>query len=54
MRKPPVVLWYYKRYALQIRMEDKTMKVNIGISEKQRKNIAEQLSRLLADTYLLY
>ena len=30
------------------------MKVNIGISEKRRESIAEQLSRLLADTYLLY
>ena len=29
-------------------------KMNIGISEKQRKSIAEGLSRLLADSYLLY
>jgi len=30
------------------------MKVDIGISEKNRKKIAEGLSRLLADTYTLY
>lgn len=29
-------------------------KVNIGLSEKQRKLIAEGLSRLLADSYTLY
>lgn len=30
------------------------MKVNIGIEESDRKEIAEGLSRLLADTYTLY
>ncbi len=30
------------------------MEINIGISEKDRKEIAEGLSRLLADTYTLY
>jgi starvation-inducible DNA-binding protein len=30
------------------------MKVDIGIAEKNRKKIAEGLSRLLADTYTLY
>ena len=30
------------------------MKINIGISPKQRKNIADHLSVLLADSYLLY
>lgn len=30
------------------------MPVNIGIDEEQRKEIAEGLSRLLADTYTLY
>lgn len=30
------------------------MKIDIGISEKDRKEIAEGLSRLLADTYTLY
>jgi starvation-inducible DNA-binding protein len=30
------------------------MKVNIGIDESDRKTIAEQLSRVLADTYMLY
>lgn len=30
------------------------MKVDIGIAEKDRKKIAEGLSRLLADTYTLY
>ncbi|NLO81211.1 MAG: DNA starvation/stationary phase protection protein [Xanthomonadaceae bacterium] len=30
------------------------MEINIGISEKDRKEIAEGISRLLADTYLLY
>jgi starvation-inducible DNA-binding protein len=33
---------------------DRTMKVNIGIEENARKEIAEGLSRLLADTYTLY
>lgn len=30
------------------------MQIDIGISESDRKNIAEGLSRLLADTYVLY
>jgi starvation-inducible DNA-binding protein len=30
------------------------MKINIGIEEKERKEIAQGLSRLLADTYTLY
>ena len=30
------------------------MQINIGIEEKQRKKIAEGLSRLLADSYTLY
>ena len=30
------------------------MKIDIGISEKERKEIANGLSRLLADTYTLY
>ena len=30
------------------------MKIDIGISEKERKEIADGLSRLLADTYTLY
>lgn len=30
------------------------MKINIGIEEKDRKEIAQGLSRLLADTYTLY
>ncbi|MFB8787411.1 MAG: Dps family protein [Potamolinea sp.] len=33
---------------------DKAMKVDIGIGESDRKEIAEGLSRLLADTYTLY
>src|SRR4028118_247622 len=33
---------------------DRTMKVDIGIDEKTRSEIAEGLSRLLADTYSLY
>ncbi len=33
---------------------DRTMKVNIGIDENARKEIASGLSRLLADTYTLY
>lgn len=32
----------------------KNMKVNIGISEEHRKAIAEALSKVLADTYMLY
>lgn len=34
--------------------QGKVMPVNIGISEENRKQIAEGLSRLLADTYSLY
>lgn len=30
------------------------MKIDIGISEKDRKNVAHALSKLLADTYTLY
>lgn len=30
------------------------MKINIGITPKQRQNIADHLSKLLADSYLLY
>ncbi len=30
------------------------MEIDIGIAEKDRKNIADALSRLLADTYTLY
>lgn len=33
---------------------DKAMKLDIGIGESDRKEIAEGLSRLLADTYTLY
>lgn len=29
-------------------------RINIGISEKDRRNVAEGLSRMLADTYTLY
>ena len=32
----------------------KQMKIDIGISEKDRKDIAQGLNRLLADTYTLY
>ncbi len=32
----------------------KTMKVDIGIDEKHRKEIAEGLSRVLADSYMVY
>jgi starvation-inducible DNA-binding protein len=34
--------------------EAKAMPLNIGIEEKDRKEISEGLSRLLADTYTLY
>ncbi|WP_416208529.1 Dps family protein [Fodinibius sp.] len=33
---------------------DKTMEINIGISEENRKEIADALSRVLADSYMLY
>lgn len=33
---------------------DKKMDVNIGISEENREAIAEELSKVLADTYMLY
>jgi starvation-inducible DNA-binding protein len=32
----------------------KTSGINIGLSEKDRRNIADGLSRMLADTYTLY
>src|SRR5512135_2303788 len=32
----------------------KTTAINIGIAEKDRKKIADGLSRMLADTYTLY
>jgi starvation-inducible DNA-binding protein len=35
-------------------MSKKSVKINIGISEQDRKAIAEGLSRLLADSYTLY
>ena len=37
-----------------MRVQDNFMPVNIGISELDRKQITEGLSRLLADTYSLY
>lgn len=37
-----------------IHTEEKRMEINIGIDEKDRKEIAHGLSRLLADTYTLY
>lgn len=37
-----------------MRIQDNFMPVNIGISESDRKQITQGLSRLLADTYSLY
>jgi starvation-inducible DNA-binding protein len=37
-----------------MQLQDKSMKIDIGIDEKTRAEIAEGLSRLLADTYTLY
>ncbi|MBW4680375.1 MAG: DNA starvation/stationary phase protection protein [Microcoleus vaginatus WJT46-NPBG5] len=37
-----------------MQVQPKSMKVDIGIDEKTRSEIAEGLSRLLADTYSLY
>jgi len=34
--------------------EQKDMEINIGISESDRKKIADGLSKVLADTYMLY
>jgi starvation-inducible DNA-binding protein len=34
--------------------QDRSMPINIGIAEEDRKQIADGLSRLLADTYTLY
>jgi starvation-inducible DNA-binding protein len=39
---------------MPIQESDKAMKVEIGIEESARKEIAEGLSRVLADTYSLY
>lgn len=33
---------------------EKTMEINIGISDEHRKKIADGLSRLLADSYMVY
>jgi starvation-inducible DNA-binding protein len=38
----------------KIGTETKAMPINIGIGEKDREEIAQGLSRLLADTYTLY
>jgi len=38
----------------QVPLEDTMIEPHIGISEKNRNNIAGQLSKLLADTYTLY
>jgi starvation-inducible DNA-binding protein len=35
-------------------MQEKAMNINIGINEKDRQEIAQGLSKLLADTYTLY
>jgi starvation-inducible DNA-binding protein len=35
-------------------VKEKGMEVHIGISEEDRKAIADELSKVLADTYLLY
>ncbi len=37
-----------------ITKRDKPMEINIGISEVNRKEIADALSRVLADSYMLY
>lgn len=37
-----------------MQLQDKTMPVDIGIEEQARQEIAQGLSRLLADTYSLY
>ncbi|GEM_PF-6281374 len=36
-----------------MQLHDKAMPVNIGIDQQARQEIAEGLSRLLADTYTL-
>lgn len=37
-----------------MQVQNKPMQINIGIDEENRQQIAEGLSRLLADTYTLY
>lgn len=37
-----------------MQIQNKVMPVNIGIGEQERKDIADGLSRLLADSYTLY
>lgn len=37
-----------------MQLQDKTMPIDIGIEEQARQEIAQGLSRLLADTYSLY
>ncbi|WP_246068243.1 Dps family protein [Fodinibius sediminis] len=37
-----------------IQKGDKKMKINIGINEESRKAIADELSKVLADSYMLY
>jgi len=38
----------------RIQKREKQMEINIGISENNRKAIAEELSKVLADSYMLY
>lgn len=37
-----------------VKMGEKKLDINIGISEEHRKKIADELSRVLADSYMLY
>jgi len=39
---------------IEVGAEVKAMPINSGIGEKERREVAESLSRLLADTYTLY
>lgn len=38
----------------QLKTKKKIMEINIGISEEDRKAIADELSKVLADSYMLY
>lgn len=37
-----------------VKTEEKKLDINIGISEEHRKKIADELSKVLADSYMLY
>src|SRR5262245_28674036 len=54
MGRITVITWTGHRCALDTMFEGEQMKIDIGVSEQDRKQVADGLSKLLADTYTLY